>query len=270
MGLVRSLLRTDSTNRGTTRMQELSNLLNGFADVHIHAGPSLIAREFDVWDMVQEAAGGNFAAIVVKDHHVSIVATTRIIQDHLANLNLKVFGGIVLNGSVGGLNPRGVEVAIRLGAKVIWMPTLSSRNHMEKHNRGIRFPSLQQEATISEKPLKCIDAQGRLVPEAGQVLEIVAQHPDVVLATGHGSRNEVDAIVRKGAVIDLRRILVNHPLYMVDATFDDMEAWRSLGAYIEFTAVVSVPSSNLFCIPVKTVAEHLRRLGPDNLILMSD
>jgi hypothetical protein len=57
---------------------------------------------------------------------------------------------------------------------------------------------------------------------------------------------------------------------MVDVTLEDIRAWRSLGAYIELTAVVSVPSSTLYCIPVTVVAESIKTLGPENLILCSD
>ena len=258
-------------NGNVTRVHNVRDLLEGFVDTHIHAGPSLIPREVDAWDMAQEAAKANLAAIVIKDHHVPTVGATRIIQDHLTGVNLRVFGGLALNSSVGGLNPKAVEVAIGLGAKIIWLPTVSSTNHIEKHSgHGVKFPALKQELMTPEKPLKCIDAEGNLVADAENVLKVVAQHPDVVLATGHGSREEVDAIVRRATGIGMQRVLVNHPHYMVDASLDDMRMWRSLGAYIEFTAVVSVPSSVLYCRPVAEVAELVRNLGPENLILSSD
>jgi hypothetical protein len=101
-------------------------------------------------------------------------------------------------------------------------------------------------------------------------LEVVGRHPDVVLATGHGARQEVDAIVRKAANLGIRNILVNHPHYMVDATLEDMRLWQSLGAYIEFTAVVSVPSSKFYCKPVTPLADLMKNLDPQKIILSSD
>jgi hypothetical protein len=49
-----------------------------------------------------------------------------------------------------------------------------------------------------------------------------------------------------------------------------MRAWRALGAYIEFTAVTSVPASNLYCIPLADIAGYIKALGPERLILSSD
>ena len=49
-----------------------------------------------------------------------------------------------------------------------------------------------------------------------------------------------------------------------------MKAWQSLGAYIEFTAVTSVPASNLYCIPLADIAGYIKVLGSERLILSSD
>jgi predicted metal-dependent phosphotriesterase family hydrolase len=181
---------------------------------------------------------------------------------------LKVFGSIALNSPVGGLNPKAVEVAIGFGAKVVWMSTVSCKNHVDKHSgHGFKFPPLKQPLTVREEPLRYFDAHGNLIPEAIRVLEVMAQNPEVVLATGHGNRDEIDAIIRKAASIGLKRILVDHPYYMIDATLEDMKAWRSLGAYIEFTAVTSVPASKLYCIPMVDIAGYIKALGSERLIL---
>ena len=252
-------------------MQGSSDILEGFVDIHIHAGPSLMAREIDAWDMAIEAVRQKYAAIVIKDHHVPTVAATKIIQDHLPDKNLRIFGGMALNSSVGGLNAKAVEVAIGFGAKVIWMPTVSCKNHMEKHAaQGLKFPKVKQALTVPEVPLRCIDTAGNLVPEAEAVLDVIARHPEVVLATGHGDRDEADAMIRTASRLGIHRIVVNHPNYMVDATLDDMKNWCSLGATIEFTAVVSVPSSKFYCKPIEEVVALINSLDSERVILSSD
>jgi hypothetical protein len=252
-------------------MLDVNELLKGFVDLHIHAGPSLMAREVDAWEMAQLAARNDLAAIVIKDHHIPTVGATRIIQDHLKDTKLRVFGSIALNSSVGGLNPKAVEVAIGFGARVVWMPTVSCKNHLEKHSgHGVKFPAIKQKLTVPETSIRCIDDSGKLTPEAERVLEVMAQHPEVILATGHGSREEVDAIVRRAWGLGVKKILIDHPYYMVDATLEDMKAWSSLGAYIEFTAVVSVPSSQFYSIPAETVAGYIRGLNPNRLVISSD
>ncbi len=73
-------------------------------------------------------------------------------------------------------------------------------------------------------------ADGALTPETEHILNILADHPDVVLATGHLSREEVDALVRRCAQLGVNRVLVTHPHFLVDASVDDMRNWQSLGA----------------------------------------
>jgi hypothetical protein len=247
-------------------------LLDRAVDVHIHAGPSLMARQVDAWESAQQAIEANLAAIVIKDHHLPSVGAATTVSTHLRGVKkLKVFGSIALNSPVGGLNPKAVEVAIGFGAKVVWLTTVSCQNHIDKHSgHGFKFPPLKQPLTVPEKPLRYLDAHGNLIPEAVRVIEVMAEHPDVVLATGHGNRDEIDAIIRKAASIGLKRILVDHPYYMIEASLEDMKAWRSLGAYIEFTAVTSVPESNLYCIPLVDIAGYIKALGSERLILSSD
>ena len=244
-------------------MVKALELLDGAVDVHIHAGPSLMARQVDAWESAQQAIEANLAAIVIKDHHLPSVGAATTVSAHLRGAKkLKVFGSIALNSPVGGLNPKAVEVAIGFGAKVVWLTTVSCQNHIDKHSgHGFKFPSLKQPLTVREEPLRYLDAHGNLIPEAVRVLEVMAEHPDVVLATGHGNRDEIDAIIRKAVSIGLKRILVDHPYYMIEASLEDMKAWRSLGAYIEFTAVTSVPASNLYCIPLADIAGYIKALG---------
>ncbi len=254
-------------------MQNVRELLEGFVDVHIHAGPSLMAREVDAWDMAKEAVRGKFSAIVIKDHHLPTIGATRIVRDHLGDGHLKVFGSMVLNRSVGGLNAMAVEVAIGFGAKIIWMPTVSSKNHIEMHRiyaKKYPFPAMAKKLSVSEEPIVCIDSNSRLTSEVENVLQVISRYPDVVLATGHLSRQEVDAVVRRGVHLGVKRIMVDHPHFMVEATTEDIQAWHSLGAYIEFTAVASVPSSKFYCLPASKVAGVIKMLGPERLIISSD
>ncbi|RPJ11529.1 MAG: hypothetical protein EHM36_01245 [Deltaproteobacteria bacterium] len=257
--------------KGDGKMLDAHDVLKGFVDLHIHAGPSLMAREMDAWEMAQQAVQNGLAAIVIKDHHLPSVGATRIIQEHLKGTDLKVFGSIALNSPVGGLNPKAVEVAIGFGAKVVWMPTVSCENHIKKHSgHGVKFPKLRQRLTVPETPIRLTDDAGKLIPEAERVIEVMAEHPEVILATGHGDREEIDAIVKGAFRLGVKKILIDHPYYMVDATLDDMKAWSSLGAYIELTAVVSVPSSQFYSVPAETVAGFIRGLDPDRMVISSD
>ena len=252
-------------------MPDMNMLLEGFVDTHVHAGPSLIAREFTPWELVEEAEKAGFAAIVFKDHFMPTVSAVRLLQDHYRNYKLKIFGSLALNNAVGGLNPRAAETAIRFGARVIWMPTTSSANHAKKHRApGTKFPTLSVTDKAADPPIGILDANGLLPRDAEQILAVLLDHPDVVLATGHLSREEVDALVRRASETGLRRVVVTHPHFMVDATMNDMRSWQSLGAYLEFTAVISLAKSPLYCRPPKDVAALIAELDPQKVILSSD
>jgi hypothetical protein len=102
------------------------------------------------------------------------------------------------------------------------------------------------------------------------VLAVLADHPEVVLATGHVSPAEVDAVVKRAKDLGIERVIVTHPLFLVDADLDDVRAWARLGAYIEFTAINSFPESKLFTLPPARIAEVIKLVGADRVILSSD
>ena len=250
----------------------MQSLLKGFVDTHIHAGPSLIPRDVDAWEMAILAQQGAFRAIVIKDHHVPTMALAKMIEDHLIPWDFQVFGSIALNNSLGGINPKAVEVALGLGARIVWMPTISARNQIERHRGpGIKFPSCEgKKLMVAEQPLSCLDEDGRLSQATLQVLEVMAAHPGAVLATGHLDRNEVDLLVRAAIGAGMDRVVVTHPHFLVGASLKDMHAWRRLGAYLEFTAIISVPSSPIYCRPAKEVGSILKDLGSEQVVLSSD
>jgi hypothetical protein len=69
------------------------------------------------------------AAVVFKCSSGSTVRSTKIVQkvvnewaDEHAKKRTNVFGGVVLNYAVGGINPEAVLVNARLNGKYVWIP----------------------------------------------------------------------------------------------------------------------------------------------------
>lgn len=250
---------------------KIEELLTGLVDIHIHAGPSLIPREVDSIEMAYEAERWGYRAIVIKDHHNPTASIATLINEKVIKSDLRVFGGICLNNSVGGLNPKAVEVAIGFGAKIIWMPTVSSRNHINKEEgHGLKFPKTVRELKVPEIPIDLLDSHGRLVPSAEEVLKVISGYPDIILATGHCTRDEVTVLVEKAHELGIKRLVVNHPTYMVDASLEDMKYWASLGALIEHTAVQSVPESILYSTSVEQIIKFIKAVGIERTVLSSD
>ena len=98
--------------------------IEGLMDTHFHSGPDVFARALDDEQGAQLYKDRGMGALVLKNHVVPTADRAWFVRKHMAGIN--VFGGIALNNSVGGLNPIAVDIAGRLGAKVVWLPTVDS------------------------------------------------------------------------------------------------------------------------------------------------
>src|SRR5258708_7375530 len=103
--------------------------IEGFYDLHIHTGPAPFRRIGDALDVARMCAGAGMAGMVTKGHFESTIARAHHANRELNNPNFRVYAAIALNRGVGGINPGAVEVAMDMGAKVVWLPTLDAANH---------------------------------------------------------------------------------------------------------------------------------------------
>ena len=245
----------------------MKDLLKGCIDLHLHAGPSTAPREVDVAEMMSAALEYGYRAYVVKDHMFPTVMSAKLIEQHMGMGQVSVYGGLVLNNSVGGFNLKAVDTACEMGAKFICMPTASAANHIAHY--GIHFPG-GGKAEIPEEPMRFVDESGKLLPEASSIIEYISRHPQLILMTGHGSEAEVDAVVREAHRLGVRKIQVNHPYHLVDAGVDKIAEWAALGAYIELNACLIVPESRIFSIEFDLVRHLLERLPLEQVVLCSD
>lgn len=75
--------------------------------------------------MLLEAQQHHFSAFVVKDHYCPTMLSAYIAEKYVGDGSCRVFGGIAMNNSVGGINLKAVDAAVAIGAKLVWMPTVS-------------------------------------------------------------------------------------------------------------------------------------------------
>ena len=169
------------------------------ADLHVHAGPSLLPRHGDDRATVAAVQAVGFSTVVLKAHEGSTV-------ERAAAAGEGVYGGIVLNSPAGGANPDAVEVAARLGGRVVWMPTVSARTH----KAGATSPELSVHRGFELRAVDVIADDRSLLPEWFDVLDVVAAH-DLLLAGGHLSADETVVLFREARRRGVQRLLVNHP-----------------------------------------------------------
>ena len=135
--------------------------------------------------------------------------------------------------------------------------------------KGLAFPG-SKGMSVPEKCIYYLDESGNVLPEVVEVLNYLSEHKDVILATGHGCRDEVDACVRKAHELGIEKILINHPHYMIGASIEDMAAWSKMGAYIELNATVFVPDSKFCTNDIMQCREIVDAVDVDHIVIDSD
>ena len=94
--------------------------MEGACDLHIHTSPDIFERIADDVRTAEACRDAGMKAIVFKCH--ADTTMTRAWHTERQVPGIRVFGGIVLNLNVGGINPAAVDVALKLGA-VEWAAT---------------------------------------------------------------------------------------------------------------------------------------------------
>jgi hypothetical protein len=230
-------------------------LLGGSADLHLHFGPDAhLARSVDALEAAEQAAAAGMAAIVLKSHDYPTAPLATIVDKAVPGV--RVFGGLTLDRQVGGLNPSTVEVSARLGAKIVWLPTLSSANDHAK----LGFPG----------PGISILEGSALRPEMHEIFALARSH-DLVLASGHVSVVEIDAFLKGAREAGVEKLLITHALETLAGptlTFDDLHRFIAAGAMIEFSYLTC--GGALATEPPEKIAGAIRAVGAEHCVMSTD
>jgi len=242
--------------------ERMWSLLRGSYDIHQHTGPSATTqRLFDQIEFARQACEVGQAGIVCKDHTLptapSVQLTQKVIDQWAEEHNKKkteVFGGVVLNYAVGGLNPDAVVASYRVGGKYVWLPNMDAAHHrsVTRHPKG--------------GGISVIDEQGNVVPEMKEILKLMAE-TDMVLGLCHQSTAERFAVVREAVKLGVERIEVNHvnyPLTMV--TPEQAKELADMGAYIGIYAMHLAPPAFVW----DEAMAFYKAVGPERIVFGSD
>ena len=229
--------------------------LTGVVDVHAHSDPDSMPRSIDAIDLAKVAKNRGIRAIVLKNHFEPTSSLAYAVRKVVPGI--EVFGGVVLNRPVGGLNVAAVErMAANKGGwgRVVWMPTFDAEN--------------QVRTSKEDRPFVPVSKGGKLLPAVGEILAAVARHK-LVLATGHSSPAEVLMLVQAARQAGIQKILVTHAtLGPVMMTTAQMKEAAHIGAYIEFVGNAVLGHTKVFEFGDYVAA--IRAIGPERCILSSD
>lgn len=238
-------------------MTSADELVVGAVDMHCHHGPDPHrARSVDAAEAVAEAEALGMRAIVLKSHAYPTGPVAILMQKTVPRL--RVFGGICCDFEVGGLNPAAVEVALRTGAKVVWMPTFSSV--VDRRKLGLPGPGI---------PL--LDERGALLPAVEEILRLARAY-DAVVATGHTDLAEQFALVDAARPLGVRTVMTHalETLVGPDHTLADVVELADRGATIEFTYLTCIPGGMAATEEPATFAHAMMTVGPARAVMSTD
>jgi hypothetical protein len=239
--------------------------LDGAYDLHVHTSPDLFPRIADDGGMVADAAANGFAGVVLKNHFEGTASRAQLAARTVTGL--RVYGGLVLNRYVGGVNPRAVDAALRLGARVVWMPTLDAACHRQTFGFGGGFLAQSSGLETSDEGIRIVH-DGRLVPEAREVMALVKER-SAALATGHVSFEEIRALVAEAEAQGFRKLILTHPYDRAPGlTLAQLESLVRPHVRIEFVFCSITPRWRF--TDAAAIARCINTLGAARFVISSD
>ncbi len=204
--------------------------------------------------------------IVLKNHVVTTADRAALVMKVVPGI--EVFGGIVLNKAVGGINPAAVEWMHRMyggRGKIVWLPTFDADKHVKtlvnKDGSGL-----------------VVAPGGKVTPEMEEILKIIARE-NLVLATGHVHAEEVLAVTKKAKELGVKSILVTHGLTNIPGlTMEQAKEVAAAGGMIEICYLQFMTGPNApfawmrhwYEVSGAKVAEAVKAIGAKSIVLSTD
>ena len=96
--------------------------MKGVCDMHVHTNPDLRLRAYDDFELADAAIRVGARAIVIKTHLGFTVNRAYLTNQYVKrvygeNTGFTMYGGVVMNKVIGGINPEAVEKGLKLGQK---------------------------------------------------------------------------------------------------------------------------------------------------------
>jgi hypothetical protein len=250
------------------RADEVSALLVGAVDLHCHSGPAAMPRVLDHHDAMMDCAAAGFSALLYKDHYYLGVPHAVILEKLFPETGVRLFSGLVLNNSNGGINPYAVDHAASIGARIIWMPTVSAENHIAQlTGQAKSFPKTKRKM-LDPVPLSALDANGVISDDTKACLDIIAE-ANIILAGGHLPARELHLLFDEAKRRGVKKMLVNHPTYIVGCTDADIRSLVAMGVYMEHSICMFADGKAKKFSP-DDLAHLIDVAGVEHTILSSD
>ena len=240
--------------------------IRGLIDFHTHAAPDVFGRSVDDDELASLAAARQMEAVVFKSHVTMTGDRAWLARKHVPGV--KVFGGVTLNGAVGGLNPKAVEWMWRMQGgygRVVWFPTFDADNHVRRSG-------------TAPEGIRVVDERGAVLPAAREVLKVCAAQR-LVVHTGHSSAEQALALIAAALEEGCDRIVVTHAQFdVVGMNEAHMKKAAAMGAKMELCVLgmlVGPEHALEFMrhsprVPPAVTAACIKSVGAEHFVLGTD
>jgi len=250
---------------------EADRLLEGAIDTHCHGYPEI---SFDVRMRTEDleafrlAAQAKMKGIVLKSHMWPTIGRVYQMKDKIEGI--EIWSSITLNSSAGGFSPWVTESALKQGVKVIWLPTWSARNDLQRggFSRLMKpwLPTLNR--IKPEEGLTVFNSSGEIDENVKEILALAKDY-DVAIFTGHISPQESLAVAREAKKMGFKKLLLSHPdSNAVGATMEQVKQMAEMGFFIETTFLGLLPA--FWRISLKEICQRIKEVGARRWVLSTD
>ena len=251
--------------------------MNGAFDLHLHAGPEVIPRKYDAIEAGEALRQEGMGGAVLKSHYFSTVPFVKMAHERGFD---NVWGSVTLNHYLGGLNPFALRASLgmqhngRQLLKMVWMPTVHAAAHLAVRKADGETYDVPPEWTgglitgtpVEQVPPICL-TDSAVQNDLKEILRIIADN-DLILATGHISKEEVFHLVPLARSLGVEKIILTHPAYeTTELTVEEILRLTALGGVYAEESYALMPIDDL---TPADVAAYIRGVGAEHTIMTTD
>ena len=236
---------------GGVAAQDRDVSLAGAIDFHVHSGPDSRPRSVNDLEVARMVSRAGMRGIVLKNHFT--ITSDRAALAMAQVEGLEIFGGVVLNRAVGGINAEAVRQMVQFDGgrgKVVWLPTFDAEYYITAQGGSDPFVSVMRD--------------GAPVPELAEIFALIAEH-DLALAMGHSAPEEVLVLIPEARRHGVEQILVTH-VFSQRPSRAQMQQMADAGAILEIDWYAVYLGS-------RTVTEYvsaIQEIGAEHFLMSSD
>ncbi len=243
----------------------MNKILEGAYDLHVHTAPDVVNRKLDDIELAQFCVEAGMKGAAIKAHYFNTEGRAYHLRKKFPGFN--AVGCLVLNNSVGGLNPYAVKQGGMLGTKLVFMPTMDAQNmwdYLARSNDAIPFGASSKSAG-EVKAIRVYDGE-KLAEPVEEILDLILKY-DMVLCTGHIAPAESIALLKRAQEKGLKKMIATHVEWPATrATLEQQKEYVKYGAYLEHN-IANLMSGEL---KIDDLAAQIKEIGAEHMILSTD